>query len=242
MVTPDYVPPPAFAEPHVTPRGRTVEGTINSRVLGGSRRVIVYLPSTYRDDGAYPIAVFHSGWGRVRTGELPRVLDWLVAHGTIKPIIVAFLQSYLPGDADNREGPPMRSYLTEEALEWLVERFSITSDPGERAVLAVSYGAKDALDAALAPGSPYGCVGLMIPGRRLTPADLLALTERPVRSLRVAILAGRYDGANLATARNVDRVLKGAGHDVDFMLVPEGHNRATWRNHFGDVLVSLFGI
>jgi enterochelin esterase-like enzyme len=123
----------------------------------------------------------------------------------------------------------------------LVERYSITPDPGERAILAVSYGAKDALDAALTPGSPYGCVGLMIPGRRLTPADLLALTERPRSSLRVAILAGQYDGANLATARNADRMLKSAGHDVNFIQVPEGHNRATWRNHFGDVLVSLFG-
>lgn len=120
-------------------------------------------------------------------------------------------------------------------------RYSITADPGERAILAVSYGAKDALDAALTPGSPFGCVGLMIPGRRLTPADLTTLTERPNRRIRVAILAGRYDGPNLATARSADEVLTDAGHDVDFMEVPEGHNRATWRNHFGDVLVSLFG-
>jgi len=241
VVAPDYVPPAALTEPHVTPRGRIVEGTIDSRALGAARRVTVYLPPSYRDDGSFPVAVFHSGWGRVGPGEMPRVLDWLIAHRRIEPVIVAFLQSYLPGAAGNHEGPPMRSYLTTEALEWLTGRYSITADPGERAILAVSYGAKDALDAALTAGSPFGCVGLMIPGRRLTPADLTTLTERPNRRIRVAILAGRYDGPNLATARNADQVLTGAGHDIDFMEVPEGHNRATWRNHFGDVLVSLFG-
>ena len=241
MVTPDYVPPRALTEPHVTPRGRTVEGTIQSRALDGSRRVIVYLPPGYRDDGAYPVAVFHSGWERVRAGELPRVLDWLIGHRFIEPIIVAFLQSYLPGDPDNHEGPPMRSFLAREAPEWLAERYGIARQPAARAILAVSYGAKDALDAAATPGSTYGCLGLMIPGRRLTPADLTNFAEWPSRRLRVAIVAGRYDRENLATAQNAYQALTDAGHDVDFMEVPEGHNRATWRNHFGDVLVSLFG-
>jgi enterochelin esterase-like enzyme len=57
----------------------------------------------------------------------------------------------------------------------------------------------------------------------------------------VAILAGQYDHANLATARGVRQALAGAGHAVDYIEVPEGHNRATWRNHMGKVLVSLFG-
>lgn len=242
MVTPDYVPPPALTEAHVTPRGRTVEGTIESRALGGRRHVITYLPPSYRDNVAYPVAVFHSGWGRVHPAEMPRVLDWLITHRAIEPIIVMFLQSYSPEDTDNHEGPPMRSYLTTEALEWLAERFSATSSPDERAILAVSYGAKDALDAAFAPGAPYGRVGLMIPGRRLTPADLTTFTERSRCRLRVAILAGRYDGANLATAQDAKQSLTQAGHEVDFIEVSEGHNRATWRNHFGDVLVSLFGV
>lgn len=59
--------------------------------------------------------------------------------------------------------------------------------------------------------------------------------------LRVAILAGRYDGENLATAQSASQALTRAGHDVDLIEVPEGHNPSAWRNHFGDVLVSLFG-
>ena len=40
-----------------------------------------------------------------------------------------------------------------------------------------------------------------------------------------AILAGRYDSANTSTARNARQVLADAGHEVEYIEVPEGHNR-----------------
>jgi enterochelin esterase-like enzyme len=241
FVTPDYVPPRELNDPAVTPAGTTIEGTIDSRALGAPRRVLVYLPPGYRDDGAYPVAVFHAG-GVAYDGQAPRILDWLIAHRQIEPIVALFLESYLPGDADNHEGPPLRAFLTKEAPKWLAARYGVTARAEEWAVLAISYGAKDALDAALAPAQKYGKLGLLIPGRRLTPDDLEVYAHQPGRRLRVAILAGRYDQANIATARNARQALTHAGHFVDWIEVPEGHNPSTWRNHLRDVLVSLFGI
>ena len=240
FVAPDYQPPQEFDEPRVTPGGRTIEAVIDSRALGAPRRLLVYLPPGYRDDGVYPVAVFHAGWGVAREGEAPRVLDWLIAHREIEPIVGLFLESYLAGDDDNHEGQPLRTFLTEEAPAWLAARYSVAAHADEWAVLAISYGAKDALDAALAPAQAYGRLGLLIPGRRLTQADLETLARQPGRRLRVAILAGRYDQANLATARNAQQALTDAGHAVAYIEVPEGHNPTTWRDHLGDVLVSLF--
>ena len=241
LVTPDYLPPRELADPPATPGGRTVEATIDSHALGAPRRVLVYLPPGYRDDGTYPVAVFHSGRGVAREGQAPRVLDWLIAHREIEPIVGLFLDSHLAGDADNHEGRPMRSFLTEEAPAWLAARYGVTARADGWAVLAISYGAKDALDAALAPAQAYGRLGLLIPGRRLTSADLEGFTRQPSRRLRVAILAGRYDQANLATARKARQALADAGHAVEYIDVPEGHNPTTWRNHLRNVLVSLFG-
>jgi len=42
-------------------------------------------------------------------------------------------------------------------------------------------------------------------------------------------------------AHSTRQTLADAGHQVEFIEVPEGHNPSTWRNHFRDVLVSLFG-
>jgi len=241
FVTPDYRPPRELADPPVKPGGRTVEATIDSRALGAPRRVLVYLPPGYRDDGAYPVAVFHSGWGVARDGQAPRVLDWLIAQREIEPIVGLFLESYLPGDPDNHEGQPLRTFLTEEAPVFLASRFGVAAHADEWAVLAISYGAQDALDAALATTQAYGRLGLLIPGRRLIPADLDAFAQQRGRRLRVAILAGRYDAANIATAQKTWQTLADAGHTVEYIEVPEGHNGTTWRDHLRDVLVSLFG-
>lgn len=241
VVTPDWAPPPELTDPPAVPCGRAIESTFDSRALGGPRRALVYLPPGYREDGDYPVFVFHSGWRVARHGEAPRVVDWMIAHSEIEPTVGLFLESYVPGDPDNREGPPLRTFLTEEAPAWLASRYSVTSDPEGWAVLAISYGAKDALDAALAPVRTYGRLGLLIPGRRLTPADLEAFAASRGPRLRVAILAGRYDAANLATALGAQTALVGAGHDVDLLEVPEGHNPSAWRNQLRDVLASLYG-
>ena len=242
FVTPDYLPPRELADPPVKPGGRTVEATIDSRALGAPRRVLVYLPPGCRDDSAHPVAVFHSGWGVAHEGQAPRVLDWLIAHREIEPIVGLFLESYLAGDADNHEGQPLRTFLTEEAPAWLASRFGVAAHADEWAVLAISYGSQDALDAALATAQAYGRLGLLIPGRRLTPADLEGFAQQRGRRLRVAILAGRYDAANIATAQNAWQTLADAGHAVEYIEVPEGHNATTWRDHLRDVLVSLFGV
>ncbi len=86
----------------------------------------------------------------------------------------------------------------------------------------------------------YGRFGLLIPGRRLTAADIASYALQHGRRLRVAVLAGLYDHANLATARLTGQSLAGAGHAVDVIEVPEGHTPSNWRNHLSDVLVSLY--
>jgi enterochelin esterase-like enzyme len=235
-----YLPPQEFEDPPAAPAGRVAEATIECRALGGSRRVIVYTPPDYREDGDYPVAVFHGGLSVVSPGEAPRVLDFLIARQAIEPIVAVFVDSW-PHDNDAGTAASTRAFLTDELLTWVASRYGVTRSAGRRAILGISFGAKDALDAALAPTETFGRVGLLIPGRRLTRADIDSFAARRDRRLRVTILAGQYDGPNLPTARRAQQTLAEAGHAVDYIEVPEGHNQATWRNHLRDVLVSLFG-
>lgn len=154
--------------------------------------------------------------------------------------MAVFLESHRAGDPDFRAGEPMRTFLVDEVPAWVASRYRVGGRVEERALLALSFGAKDALDAALSPERSYGRLGLLIAGRRLTPADIESAATRRGRRLRVAILAGLYDGANLATARGLPEALRTAGHDVEYLEVAEGHNASTWRNHLRDALVSLF--
>jgi len=72
-------------------------------------------------------------------------------------------------------------------------------------------------------------------------APLDAIAGRRDHRLRVSILAGKYDHANIGTARSVRQALADAGHTVDYTEVPEGHSPRTWLNHLRVVLVGLFG-
>jgi enterochelin esterase-like enzyme len=236
FVTPGYEPPEELVDPPELPTGRLTEHAVESRALGGSRRVIVWTPPGYHDEGRYPVAVFLDA----RAEQMARVIDWLVARRAMQPIVACFVEARQPGK-EPPDDAALRTFLARELPAWMASRYGVTARPDQRAVVAISYGAKDALGAAVGSPPGYGLVGLLIPGRRIGRADIDAIAGRRDHRLRVAILAGRYDQANVATARAVRDALVAAGDSVDYREVPEGHSPRTWLNHLRFVLVSLFG-
>ncbi len=146
------------------------------------------------------------------------------------------------GGDERCSGAPLRTFVAGTLLTWLTSSQGVARGANAHAILAISYGAKDALDIALRNPDAFGRLGLMIPGRRINRADIEAIKGQRDHQLRVAILAGRYDHANLPTARGLRQALTDAGHVVNYTEVPEGHTAVTWRNHLRGVLVSLFGM
>ena len=138
----------------------------------------------------------------------------------------------------------MPAFLTDELPRWLASRHAVSNDPGRRAIVGISYGAKDALDAALGDAATpdgFGRLGLLIPGRRISRENIEVVAGRRHARLRVAIIAGQYDHANVETARSLRQALAAAGHAVDYTEVPEGHSAVTWTTHVGGLLVNLYG-
>lgn len=235
---PGYMPPQEFVDPPTRPSGELLDTVVESKILGDSRRLIVYTPPGYRDDGFYPMAVFEDGALMVNTGEAPRVLDWLIAHQAIEPIVAVFVEPKSRAD-DYRRGAPMQKFVTDELLPWVAEHYSVTKDAGERAIIGVSAGARAALNTAATSLESFNRLGLLIPA--LDQADLDAIPHRTNRRLRVSILAAHYDGLNLSAARSAHLMVADYGHAVEYEEVPEGHSTATWRTHLRTVLISLFG-
>ena len=137
-------------------------------------------------------------------------------------------------------GAALAEFVTGRLLTRLTSRHGVTARADARAVLAISYGAKDALEMALRHPAAFRRLGLLVPGRRIGPSDIGAIAGYGAPRLRVSILAGRYDHANVPTARNLREALTAAGHVVNYTEVPEGHSAVTWRNHLREVLVGLF--
>jgi enterochelin esterase-like enzyme len=231
FVTPGYVPPGEFEGPPPSPAG-----TVSEAAVEGPCKVMVYAPAGNRGTGDYPVAVFLD----LRSGPASRVLDHLIARGDIPPVVAAFVGPNAPGD-ERCAGAALSEFVTGRLLTRLGSRHRATRSADARAILGISFGAKDAVDIALRNPAAFGRLGLLIPGRRINRADIEAIARYRASRLRVAIVAGRYDHANLPTARGVRQALTAAGHVVNYLEVPEGHTAVTWRNHLRDVLVSLFG-
>ena len=237
FVMPGYMPPAEFVDPPMRPAGIVTEAVVESRIMHDARRVIIYTPPGYQRGVSYPLAVFHDGALVVNTGEAPRVLDWLIAHQAIPPIVAVFVdpQSRV---GDYRRGAPMRAFVTDELLPWVAARYSVTKDARERAIIGISASARGAVDAAASLQS-FGRLGLLIPA--LDPGDIDVVKPRGALELRVSIVAATYDTLNFAAARQAQLTLADLGHRVDFVEVPEGHSTVTWRTHLRTVLISLFG-
>lgn len=237
VVMPGYKPPQEFEDAPTVPAGHITETLLDSHAIGQPRRVIVYTPPGYKKDGHYPAAVFHDGDLVVNTGQAPRVIDWLIAHNAIQPIVAVFVDPQSRSD-DFKKGAPMRSFVTGELLPWLAQNYSVTTNADERAIIGLSAGARGALDAA-SSSTVFGKLGLLIPA--LGEPNIDAIPQASAHKLRVSIIAGTYDALNLGAARSAQLVLADRGHTVDFKEVPEGHTTSTWRNHLRDVLIGLFG-
>lgn len=239
LTMPGYVPPQEFVDPPVRPAGKVTDAILTSQVLGSdARQVIVYTPPGYKDGGFYPMAVFEDGALMVNTGQAPRVLDWLIAHDAIEPIVAVFVEPKSRTD-DFRRGAPMQKFITGDVLPWVAEHFSVTRDAGERAIIGVSAGARAALNTASSSIESFNRLGLLMPA--IDQNDIDTIPQREHRRLRVSVVAAHYDQLYLASARSVQLMVADRGHAVDFVEVPEGHSTATWRTHLRTVLISLFG-
>ena len=231
FVMPGYLPPAEFADPSASPGG-----IVSEAAVADPCKVLVYTPAGQQHAMDYPLAVFLD----LRSGPMSRVLDWLIARREIEPVVGVFVGPASRGD-ERCSAASLRTFVAGKLLKWLASRHCVSSSADEHAVLAISFGAKDAVDIALGSPDAFGRLGLLIPGRRISRGDIAAIAGHHGHRLRAAILAGRYDYANLPTARGVRQALADAGHAVTYTEVPEGHSAVTWRNHLRDVLVSLFG-
>ncbi len=234
FVLPGYVVPPEFIVPDAVPAGLVAEDRVESAAFGRPCRVFVHTAVGAPRDDAPLVVVLDA-----RVQRLARVVDGLVARGQLSPGITVFVAPEFADGGPLPEGP-LRRFLTRELPDWAAVRHGIAARPDRRAIVAVSFGARDALFAAL-EASAYGRLGVLIPGRRISRDDLAHLAvsgyQRP--PLRVTILAGRYDHANAPTARSLREALTAAGHQVDYLEVPEGHSAVTWMTHAGRVLAGV---
>jgi enterochelin esterase-like enzyme len=241
----NYQPPAVFVDPPVTPAGTVTEHSVAHQKLGGSRRVFVYTPpgfdltaaATASDPAAtYPLITFHDGALMIEHGEVPRVLDWLIAKQSIRPVIAVFVEPESRAN-DYRAGAPMQEFVARGLIDWITARYPIARPSKERAIVGVSAGARAAFETAERFSYVYGRAALLIPALDESTFELAANQLSPHN--KKVILAARYDALYFAGARRLKASLIARRDHPTFIEVAEGHNTTTWKTHMDRVLTAL---
>ena len=241
---------PEWTQPSPTTRPGSLDVfTFGSEVFGEQRPIKVYLPARFRATRRYPLLVVHDGTDFLRYAALKTVLDNLIHRLEIPPLVAALIDSprRLTEYADD---PRHASFLAEELVPVLEERFPLARAPSARCLLGASFGAVASLAAAWRHPGVFGNLLLLsgsfaftdIGGHDRGPVFdpvvefVNAFRANPGRpSENIYMACGMYESL-IYYNRSMMPLLQASGMHVRFTEARDGHNWENWRDRLREGL------
>jgi enterochelin esterase-like enzyme len=247
------------------PRGTVEQGSINLGWLAApplERRLATYVPSLAVADTTMrrelPLLIVLDGLDYLRRGRLTRILDALIADGSMAPVAACFLDDAGPArPAEYAANDFTVTVLAELVVPAAIERLGLapqgaSGGTGKATILGSSLGGLMALHAGVRRPDLFGRViaqstgamleGLTINGWLVPPirSTLLALIEAtPAPPIRLWLDVG--DLEDLAEPNDrLAALLVRRGFDVAYRRFPGGHDQTSWAESLVDALPAIF--
>ena len=243
---PGYIPPREIEPDPSVARGTLEEWTIDSRQSGMGRTATVYLPAGYAESRErYPVLYLNDAFGALKFGRIVTILDNLIGHQVIPPLIAVLLPSVKDRIAEYSMNPAFETFFVEEVVPMVDRRYRTRPSPEYRAVGGISAGATAALSLALNHPDLFGKCMAQSTATKLVPLINLARTG-PKQPIKVYLDVGRFEadfyGKNLVEANHCIRdALVSHGCPVHYREVNDGHGWTNWRARTREALAYLFG-
>lgn len=251
IATPEYRRASHYEEPEGGARGRLETFEFASESLGNERRVAVWLPPGYDDgDAAYPLLIVQRGQDWIEKGRLTSSLDNLVGE-RVRPLIVAFVEPigqwwFEAGGTGTEEYIAM---LADELVPHLSERYRLTDDPAERAILGTEGFGLTAAYAVLLRNDCFGQAAArsVALGDRARHAFFDLVENGPRCEASFYVDWNRWSGRNKdraydygAESRRVAEALEAAGYPVAGGEALDSYGWGSLRARTDAVLEALF--
>jgi len=256
--------PEAPDQPWITPRPNVARGNIEavrfaSTVLENERTVWIYTPAGYRSESPMPAVLLFDGREYQQQVPTPTILDNLIAAGRLPALMAILIESPDPRTR-MREltcRPPIATFLAEELLPWLRQRYPMSRDPARTVLGGSSLGGLAAAYVALRRPDLFGAVLAQSGSFWWKPSDdgeyewlarqVAAMPRQPVRFyLEVGTLesaagtpAGSHSPAQILSNRHLRTVLQARGYTVHYQEFSGGHEWICWRGSLADGLLAL---
>jgi enterochelin esterase family protein len=153
----------------------------------------IYLPPDYATSSRhYPVILFHDGLEYVSLASANNVLDYLIHHQRIAPLMAVFVPPVhrTPEYAGDLK-PQFTAFIVQELLPWLDRRFRTRPDAQSRATLGASNGGNIALWLGLQHPEVFGHIAAQ--SSNVEPAIATGFQNRPVAEQQFYLDIGTYD-------------------------------------------------
>ena len=223
----------------------SVADEVQSRLLGGTRKLVVYLPPGYEEGRErYPVLYVQDGPDYLRRADAVGTAQRLILEGGVAPFIVVFID---PAERmkEYRASDAFADFMAKELVPYVDARYRTRAERESRALLGASLGGVASVWTALRHPELFARVGgqsaaFQIDEERVV-ARLAALpeSERAARPLRFYFDAGLYESI-YDVNRRVQVMLAAKGYPVTYRESPSGHNYTTWRERLADAYTALW--
>ena len=244
---PDYPVPPEALKQEGVPEGK-VEGpfSLSSKIYPGTERNYwLYVPAQYAADKLACTLIVQDGLGRAQEWSLPQICDNMIHSGEMPVTIGIYVDPGIVPAAKSKSQPRFNRsfeydglgdryarFLLEELIPEVSKKYSLSSDPNDRALAGASSGGICAFNAAWERPDAFRrvlcTVGTFV-GLRGGDAFPVLVRKSEPKPLRVFLQDGSndlnlYAGDWWQANQSMLSALTWAGYDVKHVWGEGGHN------------------
>ena len=223
-----------------TPHGEVQVRQVDSRELGQSMTVNVYLPPGFQRGQQLPVLWLLHGsemdadqW--FRTGHIERYMDHLLAAGAIRPFVIVMPSGHR--GRDSYDGASER-FIATELPAWLASTYGLHPARAKTAVAGMSLGGYGTVALAVRHPQQYG-FGVALAG--WYPPELLKEVEQAKRLPQKLVLRCGLQDDLLASNHDLVAVLKRRHAAFDYAEKPSAHTFHFWSRETAAMLTSVDG-
>ena len=221
--------------------------TIQSQRLGYKLQYRVYLPDGYDEASNLPVLYVTDGQWYIGRGEVPQILDRLIAEGSINPTIAVFVDNRDPENLSNNRrnqqffcNKQYSRFFTDELIPEIDAHFKTQAARTSRVILGLSFGGLNSACFGLHAHAAFEGIAMQSPAMHTVPSLLPAYEDSTRLPLKIFLSSGTKND-NEARTRSLKRILEDKGYEMSYVEVPYGHEWANWKPLIDDVLRYFFG-
>jgi enterochelin esterase family protein len=238
---PGYIVPPEIHYYTSIPHGVIRDTVFHSTQLNNSRTIKVYLPSDYDTSGkTYPVVLFHDGLEYLSLCSAKNILDYLIAHQMMAPVIGIFVppvdrtQEY----AGNKQ-EKFRKFIIEELMPVMEMKYRIDSSSQKRAMIGASNGGNISLYIGMNNPEQFGKIGVQSSNVQSSISQSFQNNDK--MNLELYLDIGTYDLPSLIPlVKNFVSILQSKQYPFQFFEFHEGHSWGNWKGHLRLPLMQFF--